>query len=120
AAAAMTALGIVGKEPHRRTELLARANSLRKRLADQGWNVGDSASQIIPVIVGEPERAVALGAALRERGFFVPAIRPPTVPSGTARLRINLSSAHSQDLVDRLAEAMEELRDEGVDFSLPS
>ncbi len=108
AAAAMAALDIVASEPQRRLQLLARAESLRGRLADQGWNIGRSASQIIPIIVGEPSKAVALSAALRERGLFVPAIRPPTVPEGEACLRISLTCGHTDDMIAKLLEVLEE------------
>jgi 8-amino-7-oxononanoate synthase len=109
AAASLAALEIVIGEPERRKTLLDRAAELRRRLADQGWNTGNSVSQIIPVIVGEPEAAVRLSASLRERGFFVPAIRPPTVPKGEACLRISLSYSHSDKMVDRLAESLGEI-----------
>jgi 8-amino-7-oxononanoate synthase len=106
AAAAMAALRIVDDEPQRRQGLLARADALRKRLAEQGWNVGHSASQIIPLMVGEPDRAVELAAALRERGLFVPAIRPPTVPEGEACLRISLTCGHTAEMIERLVETL--------------
>lgn len=108
AAAALAALDIVENEPRRRRELLARSDGLRSRLADQGWNIGRSASQIIPIIVGQPSRAVALSAALRERGLFVPAIRPPTVPEGEACLRISLTCGHTDDMIAQLLEVLEE------------
>jgi 8-amino-7-oxononanoate synthase len=102
AAAALASLEIVANEPHRRRELLARAESLRHSLVERGWNVGRSASQIIPVIVGEPARAVELSAQLRQKGLFVPAIRPPTVPEGEACLRISLACRHAEEMVARL------------------
>jgi 8-amino-7-oxononanoate synthase len=89
-------------------ELLARADGLRAQLAAQGWNIGRSASQIIPIIVGQPSRAVALSAALMERGLFVPAIRPPTVPEGEACLRISLTCGHTDDMLAKLLEVLEE------------
>jgi len=110
AAAALAALDILRDEPHRRQGLLDRAEALRRELAGQGWDVGKSASQIIPVIVGRPDRAVELAAFLRERGLFVPAIRPPTVPEGEACLRISLTFGHTQEMVSRLAEALGQLR----------
>ena len=110
AAAAIAALDVVRDEPERRQTLLARATSLRIRLRQQGWDVGPTQSQIIPVIVREPDRAMQLGAALRERGLFVPAIRPPTVPEGEARLRISLTYGHTLEMIEQLAEALEGLR----------
>ena len=62
---------------------------------------------IVPVIVGSDDKAVALSSHLNEQDFYVPAIRPPTVPEGTARLRISISAAHTHDHIDRLAEAMQ-------------
>ena len=110
AAAALAALDVVCNEPERRQRLLSRADALRRRLAEQGLDVGESASQIIPVVVAQPGRAVSLAAELRRRGLFVPAIRPPTVPKGEACLRISLTCGHTQQMIDRLAEALGELR----------
>jgi 8-amino-7-oxononanoate synthase len=102
AAAACEALQIIRDEPQRRTELLAGAKSVRERLRAQGWNVGQSASQIIPVYLGQPDRTMCVAQQLRERGLFVPGIRPPTVPPGESLLRISLSWAHSADLLEQL------------------
>ncbi len=110
AAAAREALRIVRDEPHRRRELLARAADLRERLRRDGWNVGASESQIIPVIVGAPQAAMQLSAALRKQGLLVPGIRPPSVPEGESLLRISLSYAHPPEAVERLADALKELR----------
>jgi 8-amino-7-oxononanoate synthase len=101
-AAAIAAIDIVEQEPQRRQSLLARAEALRMELAAQRWNTGSSASQIIPIIVGNPERAVSLSLKLRERGLFVPAIRPPTVPEGEARLRISLTAGHNDEMIGAL------------------
>jgi 8-amino-7-oxononanoate synthase len=106
AAAALAALEIVRDEPHRRQGLLARAAELRRVLAADGWNIGRSASQIIPLVVGQPDRAVHLSRALRDRGLLVPAIRPPTVPEGEACLRISLTYGHTPEMVQRLVEAL--------------
>ena len=110
AAASSAALEIVENEPHRRQRLLDRAERLRNDLVELGWNVGRSASQIVPIIVGEPDLAVSLAASLRERGLFVPAIRPPTVPEGEACLRISLTFGHDDEAVARLIEALRRLR----------
>ncbi|MCR4413927.1 MAG: 8-amino-7-oxononanoate synthase [Thermoguttaceae bacterium] len=109
AAAALAALEIVRREPQRRETLLARAATLRQQLRDQGWNVGSSASQIVPLVVGDVGRAVRLSHALRRRGVFVPAIRPPTVPEGEACLRISLTCAHTDEMVAELVEALRQL-----------
>jgi 8-amino-7-oxononanoate synthase len=106
AAAALAALQIVVSEPHRRSELLARAADLRCKLIEQGWSIGPSRSQIIPIVVGTTERAVALAAKLRAHGFFVPAIRPPTVPEGEACLRISLSWLHGRAEIEGLVTAL--------------
>lgn len=105
-AAACAALEIVEREPHRRESLLARAAELRQRLMEAGWDVGRSTSQIVPVIVREPQRAVALSQRLAERGVFAPAIRPPTVPPGEACLRISLTFGHTAPMIDRLLDAL--------------
>jgi 8-amino-7-oxononanoate synthase len=102
AAAAMAALQIVRDEPERREMLLERAARLRGELRGQGWDVGTSASQITAIIVGQPDRAVELSGALRRRGLFVPAIRPPTVPDGEACLRISLSTGHTEEMIGEL------------------
>lgn len=108
AAAALAALEIVRDEPQRRTELLARAHQLRHSLVAQGWNTGLSTSQIIPLVVGTPDRALRLSAMLRERGFLIPAIRPPTVPEGEACLRLSLSWGHTPELLGEVTEALKD------------
>jgi 8-amino-7-oxononanoate synthase len=110
AAAALAALDIVAREPERRRTLLAQAETLRNELAADGWNVGRSASQIVPLIVGEPVWAVELSARLRDRGIFAPAIRPPTVPDGEACLRISLTAGHAPEMIAALRFALRELK----------
>ena len=106
AAAGMAALDIVRDEPHRREKLLDRAARFRATLVERGWNVGNSTTQIVPIIVDDPQRAMDLSVALRVAGFFVPAIRPPTVPEGEACLRISLSFGHDDAQIDGLIEAL--------------
>jgi 8-amino-7-oxononanoate synthase len=89
------------KEPERRQRLLTRAGQLRTRLGLQGT------SQIIPVILGDNERALTVAKALQAEGFDVRAIRPPTVPAGTARLRITVNQGLSKIALDRFADALE-------------
>ncbi|MGC3971512.1 MAG: 8-amino-7-oxononanoate synthase [Pirellulales bacterium] len=110
AAAAVAAIDLVRQEPQRRTELLARAAELRDALAGDGWDVGESGSQIIPLVVGEAGETMRLAARLRERGFLVPPIRPPSVPDGQCRLRLSLSYTHTPQMIGDLRAALKELR----------
>jgi 8-amino-7-oxononanoate synthase len=84
-------------------------SQLREGLAGLPWKLMLSDTPIQPLLVGSNEDAVALAEALRARGIWVPAIRPPTVPQGTARLRITLSAAHSEENVVQLIGALHEL-----------
>jgi 8-amino-7-oxononanoate synthase len=99
-AAARTAVDIVRCEPERRQRLWNHAEVMRSRLTDLGFRVGTNRSPILPLFVGDDERAVRLSAELLARGIFVPAIRPPTVPPGTARLRVVPMATHSADDVE--------------------
>ncbi|NLF09808.1 MAG: 8-amino-7-oxononanoate synthase [Pirellulaceae bacterium] len=110
-AAALTALDIVADEPGRRVSLLDRAETLRRELGERGWNTGPSAGQIVPIVVGDPQRATALAAKMMERGLFVPAIRPPTVPEGEAMLRVSLTAAHTEEMIASLLQALGKMRD---------
>lgn len=100
-AAALAALGVLHSDAG--TALRARLRALVDRIAP------GHPSPIIPIVLGNEERALEASAALLERGLWVPAIRPPTVPVGTARLRVTLSAAHGDDDVDRLRQALAEL-----------
>ncbi len=109
-AAARAALQIVAESPEPRRALLRRAESLRQRLRAQGWPIGQSTSQIIPLIVGEAKRALELSQELRQTGLLVPAIRPPSVPAGQSLLRISLTAAHDDGHIVRLVTALERTR----------
>ncbi|MGD9720036.1 MAG: 8-amino-7-oxononanoate synthase [Pirellulales bacterium] len=109
AAAAAAALDVVRQEPERRTELLAHAAALRTELAERGWSIGASASQIIPLLAGEPATALGWAEQLRSQGLLVPAIRPPSVPAGQSLLRISLSWAHTPEMIARLVAALDGL-----------
>lgn len=102
AADALDSLRIVREEPARRRELLARAADLRRRLTAQGWQVGDSVSQIIPLVVGSPDRTMEFARRLLDLDLFVPGIRPPTVPDGESLLRISLVHGHTAEMLERL------------------
>ncbi len=109
--ALLTSLAIIDSDEGRQrrghlAQLIAR---LRERLTLRAWSLLPSQTPIQPVIIGDNAQTMAAGAALLERGFWVGAIRPPTVPQGSARLRITLSAAHTLTQVDALADALLEI-----------
>ena len=89
-----------------RANLMARIGQLRDGLKDMPWQLLPSLTAIQPLIVGDNDAALALANGLWERGLWVPAIRPPTVPAGTARLRISVSAAHAAGDIDQLIQAL--------------
>jgi 8-amino-7-oxononanoate synthase len=107
--AALAALEVIRAEPQRRAHVLALAERMKAGLTALGFDVSQVASPILPVVLGSEARALAASAALRERGFFVRAIRPPTVPRGTSRLRVALSAAHGATQVDAFLGALAEV-----------
>ncbi len=80
------------REHTRQTRLLQLCQRFREQLAAHGIQCGDSEGPIVPIVIGDPDQAVALSTRLREERLFVQAIRPPTVPQGTSRLRITLQA----------------------------
>lgn len=107
-AAARVAVDIVRSEPERRQRLWDHATMIRSRLADSGFRLGPTRSPILPLLVGDDQRAVDLSAELLKRGVLVPAIRPPTVPPGTSRLRVVPTATHSPDDIEAALEAFVE------------
>ncbi|MEM8946778.1 MAG: 8-amino-7-oxononanoate synthase [Planctomycetota bacterium] len=106
AAAAAEAIRIVQTEPQRRVRLLAAAERIRHELADQGWNTGQSTSQIIPLLVGCAEKTMQVARQLREQGYWVPGIRPPSVAPGNSLLRLSLSASHDEQALAGVVEAL--------------
>lgn len=106
------ALRLLRGDDWRRQRLRALTDRLRNGLLAQGWQLMPSGTPIQPVHLGSAERALALSAALAERGFWVGAIRPPTVPAGTARLRLTLSASHDDAALEGLLAVMAELAPE--------
>jgi 8-amino-7-oxononanoate synthase len=102
-------LRVMQREPQRRAHVMALVQRLRAGLAELPWANPPSPTPVQPLILGGNAEALAMAAALRERGLWVPAIRPPTVPVGSARLRITLSAAHTEADVDRLLGALREI-----------
>jgi 8-amino-7-oxononanoate synthase len=110
AAAARQAVALVQAEPERRRQLLHLGALLRDNLNEAGFDVGGSACQIVPVIVGPARDALLLSRRLEERGLLVPAIRPPSVAEGTARLRISVSAGHTGQEIIQLVATLKECR----------
>jgi 8-amino-7-oxononanoate synthase len=106
ASALAASIALVRSDTARREHLFALLSRWRKLASALPWPVLASPTPIQPLIIGDAGEAVAVSEALWQRGIWVPAIRPPTVPHGTARLRITLSAAHSETDVDRLVEAL--------------
>jgi len=94
-----------------REELLARSRRLAAGLRSQGWDTGNSTTQIVPVVIGENEETLAAAEFLQQEGFAVRAIRPPTVPQGSARLRFSLTCRIAEAEIMRLENCMNAWRD---------
>jgi 8-amino-7-oxononanoate synthase len=101
-------LDLVAGEPWRRARALALAARLRGRLATQRLEILGGEGPVVPLVLGDNERAVRVAAAVRSRGFDVRAVRPPTVPPGTARLRLSVHADRTEAEVDALATAVGE------------
>lgn len=110
AEATRTSLRLVQTEQWRREHLMALVNRFRKGAKELQLNVLDSPTQIQVLMLETPERALAASAQLEEKGLLVTAIRPPTVPPGTSRLRLTFSAVHSEQQVDQLLVALSQLK----------
>jgi 8-amino-7-oxononanoate synthase len=114
-------LRLIEQDVDRREHLRKRVDQLRRGLAPfldaAGWQLGDSVTAIQPLVIGGNAQALHVMEGLRVRGIWVPAIRPPTVAEGTARLRIALSAAHTESDVQRLVAALGELASVGAALS---
>lgn len=106
AAAAHRAVEIIETEPRLRQSLWENTRYMKEALDRIGFNTLDSETPIIPIIVGESERAVAFSSRLFQEGILVSAIRPPTVPSRTARLRLTVTAAHTREDLDYTLEKL--------------
>ena len=114
-------LRIVADEPERRTRLQDMARRLRAQLRAAGLDVADGTSQIVPILIGENDRAVAIAGALQRAGFDVRAIRPPSVPPGTARLRVSVNTGVTDQVLDRFVSVLASaLKEAGFCFAASS
>lgn len=105
-AAALEALHLLEEEPGHRRRLWAQTTFLTQRLWAMGLSVPSPASHIVPVRLGRPQRALAVSRELWDQGIWAPAIRPPTISRGTARLRLSLTALHSEEHIEALVHAL--------------
>lgn len=110
AAALEASVDLIEAGDARRTKLQGLIHRLRAGLATSRWQLMQSQTAIQPLVLGENEEALRVAAGLLEMGIWAPAIRPPTVPAGTARLRIALSAAHTEADIDQLLVALRDLQ----------
>ncbi|MHC4854984.1 MAG: aminotransferase class I/II-fold pyridoxal phosphate-dependent enzyme, partial [Planctomycetota bacterium] len=106
AATALKSLEIIRSEPDRRKRLQDNAAFVRNAFVEMGLNIGNSITQIIPVILGDSAKALDVSQKLYDAGCFISAIRPPTVPPGTARLRVSVQSDHTRKQLEGLCKAL--------------
>ncbi len=110
ACATLASLKIIREESWRREKLLSLMNHFKREAANRNITLSSSSTPNQSIIIGEAQKTIALSAALLERGFFVTAIRPPTVPANTSRLRITLNCLHTEkqltDFLDHLVECI--------------
>ena len=106
-AAAAAALRVLRREPDRRTRLWANRERLASGLKDLGFRLTASVSPILPILVGDANKAVAFAEQLFAEGVYAPAIRPPTVPESTSRIRVTITSEHTLAHIDQALGAFE-------------
>jgi len=114
ASATLESLRVIRDEPALRVRLAELVQRFCSELSSEGFELLDSTTPIQGVVVGDNEKVILLSQYLRERGLLVGAIRPPTVPKGSARLRITLSASHSDDDLDQLFAALRSAKGAGV------
>ena len=107
-ASSIAALKIVKSDGSFREKLWENVSRFREPLQALGFDTMDSATQIIPVLIGDNKKTMEFSEMLFERGVFAQGIRPPTVPDGTARIRVSISSAHTDEHIERAVKAFKE------------
>ncbi|AMA72396.1 8-amino-7-oxononanoate synthase [Aneurinibacillus thermoaerophilus] len=108
-ASALEGIRIIREEPERRRRLLKNARLLRDGLTKLGFTLVEGITPIVAVMIGEAEKAVRFSARLEEEGVFAPAIRPPTVPQGSSRIRVTLMATHTQSEIHQVLTCFEKV-----------
>ncbi len=109
-AAATAALGLIETRSDLRKSLRRNVHAVRSALHDIGFDLMGSRSQIVPILIGDADRTVAISDHLFQEGIFLSGIRPPTVPEGESRLRLTLMADHSEEDINRLIQALADVR----------
>ncbi len=112
-AASIAALDIVDREPERREKLRENRERFVKGLLSLGIALAASETPIVPVMIGNPEKTLLVGEKLLEYGIYAAAIRPPTVPEGTARIRTTITAIHTAEDIDNALDVFDRLKREG-------
>jgi 7-keto-8-aminopelargonate synthetase-like enzyme len=107
AAAASAALQVIRQEPERRARLWHNRETLAGGLTRLGYQLAASESPILPILVGHSDRALSFAEALLEQGVYAPAIRPPTVPSNTSRIRVTITADHTAAHIEKALTAFQ-------------
>lgn len=103
------AIEIVENEPWRREKIISNANYLREKFIEMGLDICNSKTQIIPILIGNEKKAMAVSKNLLDRNIFIPSARWPAVPKGKARLRITVTCEHTREQIDHLLENIEKI-----------
>jgi 8-amino-7-oxononanoate synthase len=119
-AGALAALELLSEQPRRVERLQANGRLLREQLERHGFDTGPSRTQIVPLVVGGAQDAVAMCEAALARGVFAQAIRPPTVPEGTSRLRLAVMASHGQQELTQAARVLAEAAREAAEDPRPA
>jgi len=112
AAAAQAAINIIQSDPDRRTRLWQNRDQLYQGLKAMGFQLTNTQSPILPIILSDPQLALAMSTRLLEHGIYIPAIRPPTVPKGTSRLRLTVTSEHTSAQIETALTALDLIKKE--------
>ena len=119
-AAANAALDVMRSSPELRQRLFSHAKRLKTALTHLGYTLLPSETQILPVVLGSPQWATSIAAALLAEGVFAPAIRPPAVPPDTSRLRLTVMATHTEVEIQQAIDAFATVSQDSVEFFLPS